>query len=138
MILLDTDIISLLLAEHPAITARFRTATDEVAITFVSRIEILEGRFAFVMKAADGAQVLRAQEWLAKSESALSRFRVIPFDDDAAADFDRLLGTKGLRRIGRGDLLNASIALSREAVLVTRNLKDYRKFKGLRMENWAD
>ena len=116
MILLDTDTISLLLAEHPAIAARFRAATDEVAIAFVSRIEILEGRFAFVMKAADGAQVSRAQEWLARSESGLSRFRVVPFDDDAAAEFDRLLGTKGLRRIGRGDLLNASIALSRDAI----------------------
>jgi tRNA(fMet)-specific endonuclease VapC len=138
MILLDTDTISHLLAGHLAIAARFRAIADEVAITIVSRIEILEGRFAFVMKAADGAQALRAQQWLAKSEGDLARFRVIPFDDEAGATFDRLLGTKGLRRIGRGDLLNASIALSRGATLVTRNLKDYRKFPGLRLENWAD
>jgi tRNA(fMet)-specific endonuclease VapC len=138
MILLDTDTISLLLAEHPSVAARFRAVTDEVAIAIISRIEIMEGRFAFVMKAADGQQVLLAQEWLVRSESDLARFRVIPFDDAAAAEFDRLLGTKGLRRIGRGDLLIASITLARDATLVTRNLKDFRKIQGLRLENWAD
>ena len=37
----------------------------------------------------------------------------------------------------RGDMLNACIALANEALLVTRNIKDYARVKGLRLDNWA-
>jgi tRNA(fMet)-specific endonuclease VapC len=39
---------------------------------------------------------------------------------------------------GRGDLLIASIALAFQAILVTRNTKDFQRIGGLRVENWAD
>jgi len=32
----------------------------------------------------------------------------------------------------------ASIALAHEALLLTRNLRDFTKAPGLRMENWLD
>jgi predicted nucleic acid-binding protein len=59
MILLDTDHLSLLFAGHPRVAERFRAATDEVATTIISRIEALEGRFAFLLKAADAEELLR-------------------------------------------------------------------------------
>ena len=40
-----------------------------MATTVISRIEILRGRFDFVMKAADGQQLQRAQKWLDQSEA---------------------------------------------------------------------
>jgi len=43
-----------------------------------------------------------------------------------------------LRKIGRADLLIASIALASSATLATRNLKDFAFVPGLRTENWAD
>jgi tRNA(fMet)-specific endonuclease VapC len=138
MILLDTDTFTLLGGRHPKVTARLAAAADEVAVTVVTRVEALAGRFAFLMRAADGAEVLRAQQWLQRTEADLARLPVVPFDDSAAAEFDRLLGTKGLKKIGRGDLLIAGIALANKATLVTRNLKDYRKVPGLQLENWPD
>ena len=45
---------------------------------------------------------------------------------------------KGLKKIGRGDLLIASIALAHKAVLVTRNLRDYRRIPNLQLANWVD
>jgi tRNA(fMet)-specific endonuclease VapC len=134
MILLDTDTFTLLGDKHPKVTARLAAVTDTVAITIVTRVEALEGRIAFLMKAADGDQLLRAQQWLQRTESDLAKLTVIPFDAAAAAQFFALLGTKGLKRVDRGDLMIASIALANKATLVTRNLKDYRKIPAF---NWT-
>ncbi|HJT76667.1 MAG TPA: type II toxin-antitoxin system VapC family toxin, partial [Gemmataceae bacterium] len=111
MILLDTDTFGFLIAERPRVADRFRAATDQVAITIITRIEVLDGRFAFVRKAADGDQLLRAQEWLRRSEKDLARFPVVPLNAGAAAEFDQLRDNRRLRKIGRGDLLIACIAL---------------------------
>jgi predicted nucleic acid-binding protein len=40
MILLDTDMMSLFAAGHPELVARVRTATEPVATTLITRIEI--------------------------------------------------------------------------------------------------
>jgi len=67
MNLLDTDTLTLLMSGHARITERVGQA-DRVAITLVTRIEILQGRFASILKAADGRQLLRAQQWLQQNE----------------------------------------------------------------------
>jgi tRNA(fMet)-specific endonuclease VapC len=138
MILLDTDTFSLLAAGHPRVTTRLAAATDEVALTIVTRIEALQGLFAFLMRVANGRELLRAQQWLQQTEAELARLPVVVFHAASVAEFDRLLGTKGLKKIDRGDLLIAAIALANRATLVTRNLKDFRKVPGLRIDNWAD
>jgi tRNA(fMet)-specific endonuclease VapC len=112
MILMDTDILTLFFAGHPRVTERHRRADDEVAITSITRIETLQGRFATVLTADDGASVLRAQERLIRAESDLRPFRAIPFDAAAAAEFDRLRLDRRLKKIGRADLLIASAALA--------------------------
>jgi tRNA(fMet)-specific endonuclease VapC len=138
MILLDADTFSLLGEKNLKVAARLAAATEQVAITITTRLEALEGRIAFMMKAADGQQLLRAQQWFLRTEANLAQLPVVPFNAAAAAEFDRLLGTKGLKRIGRWDLMIASIALANQATLVTWNLKDYQKIPGLKLENWAD
>jgi tRNA(fMet)-specific endonuclease VapC len=138
MILLDTDTFSLLAFGQPKVTARFTSATDEVAITIITRIEALGGRFAFLLKAADGPTLLRAQDWLRRTDEDLERFTPIPLTPAAATEFDRLRQYKKLKKIGHADLLIASIALANDATLVTHNLRDFRQVPGLKLENWAD
>ncbi len=138
MILLDTDTFSLLAAAHPRVAARFAAAQDEVTITLVTRIEALAGRFAYVLRAADGADLLRAQAWLERTEADLAPFPPVTFDGAAADEFDRLRQNKKLKKVGRADLLIASIALAHRAILVTRNLRDFQLVPGLQLENWAD
>ena len=72
-----------------------------------------------------------------RSEELLTRLVVLPVDAAAAREFDRLRQAKALRKIGRADLLIASIALARQATLVTRNLRHFRQISGLRVEDWA-
>lgn len=138
MMILDTDMFSLFNAGHPRVKARRAATMDVVAITLVTRIGALEGRFAFLLKAADGAELLRAQDWLRHTDAALALFPPLPFDAASAAVFDQLRENKKLRKIGRGDLLIAAITLAHRATLVTRNVKDFRQVPGLQVENWAD
>lgn len=138
MILLDTDTFTLHQLGQERVTTRLRAAPEIPAITIVTQIEVLRGRYDALMKAEDGNRVLRAQRGIAASIAHLALFQIVPFDDAASTEFDRLLETKGQRRIGRGDLLIASIVLANKATLVTRNRKDFQKVPGLLLENWAD
>lgn len=138
MVLLDTDILSLLTQGHHRVAARAEQATDTIGITIITRIEILQARFAFLLKASDGEQLQRAQYWLSRTESDLAKLPVATVDADAAAQFDRLQQQSGLKRIGRADLLIASIALARRATLVTRNVRHFQRIPNLTLENWAD
>ena len=138
MFILDTDILTLLLQGHERVTARRAQATEEVALTVVTRIEVLQGRFAFVLKAEDGEKLLRAQQRLAENERDLEKFIILGIETAAAAEFDRLRRHKKLKKIGRADLLIAAITLANGARLVTRNLKDFRQVSDLQVENWAD
>jgi tRNA(fMet)-specific endonuclease VapC len=137
MFVFDTDTLTLLLRGHERVSERVRQASRIVVLTVVSRIEVLQGRFASVLKAEDGGRLLVVQQRLAESEADLQRLPVLPFNTASAAEFDRLRREKKLKKIGRGDLLIACIALANRATLVTRNEKDFRLVRGLQVENWA-
>ena len=138
MTILDTDVFTLWTYRHPGVVAHLGRERDDFALTIITRIEALQGRFAFLMKASDGDQLLLAQQRLEHTERGLARFPLLPFDDAAAAEFDRLRQIKMLKKIGRGDLLIAAVAQARRAKLATRNVRDFQLVPGLRVENWAD
>lgn len=139
MYVLDSDTLSLVHSGSGLLNERVAKLDPvEVGVSLVTRIEILRARFDFVLKAADGEQLLRAQFWLHQSEQLLSRYSVVSFDENSAAELDRLRAIKKLKKIGRADLLIASVVLANRAVLVTRNLKHFRQIPGLKVENWAN
>jgi tRNA(fMet)-specific endonuclease VapC len=138
MIVLDTDILTLAMGAHARVLQRIQAAPEIPVTSIVSRIEVLRGRFEFVLKAANADQLLKAQKWLEVSERDLAQYSIVPFNAVAAAESDRLRKDKKLRKIGRKDLLIAAIALANHATLVTRNFRDFRQVPGLRLENWAD
>jgi tRNA(fMet)-specific endonuclease VapC len=139
MKILDTDMLTLLFAGHQRVVAQQRRETEEVAITIITQIETLQGRYAMVLKATDGTELRRAQQWLDRTVQDLAAVpRVIRIDDAAADEFDRLRQNKKLRKIGRADLLVACLALANRATLVTRNRKHFNQVPALQVENWAD
>jgi tRNA(fMet)-specific endonuclease VapC len=92
-----------------------------------------------LLKAAHGAELLRAQQWLDLAANNLAGIpNVLTIDDRVASEFDRLRPNKKLKKIGRADLFIAAITLANGATLVTRNLRDFQLVAGLRIENWAD
>jgi tRNA(fMet)-specific endonuclease VapC len=139
MHLLDTDTLTYLYAGHPKVIQNLRILDDpEVGTTIVTKIELLRGRMEFVLKAANGTELLRAQELLNRTEELLDQIRVVPFDETAVEHFNQLKESSRLRKIGRADLLIASIALANRAALVTRNVRHFRQVPGVLVVNWVD
>ena len=139
MYLLDTDTVTHLHSGNTNVINRLENLQDEeVAIMIVTKIEILRGRIDYLLKAFSGSYLLKAQELFSRSETLLNQLLVILIDPNAANQFDRLQDISKFRKIGRSDLLIASIALANQAQLVTRNLRHFRQIPHLFLENWVD
>jgi tRNA(fMet)-specific endonuclease VapC len=61
---------------------------------------------------------------------------IVPFEERALSEFTRLRQAR--IRIGTMDLKIAAIALAHEAMLLSRNLSDFGKVPGLRVEDWTE
>jgi tRNA(fMet)-specific endonuclease VapC len=109
-----------------------------VGTTIITKIELLRGRFEFMLKAAAGTDLLRAQQWLVRTDELLAQILIVPMDEVAAVEFDRLRAARRWRNIGRADLLIASIALAHRATLVTRDVRYFQQIPGLTVTNWVD
>jgi tRNA(fMet)-specific endonuclease VapC len=139
MHLLDTDTLTHLHAGQPNVVERLRAVDDpDVGITIITKVEVLRGRMDYLLKAETGVELLKAQELLFRTEELLNQLLVVPISQAASEQFDRLRATPKLRKIGRADLLIASIALANRATLVTRNLRHFRQIPGIRVVNWVD
>ncbi len=139
MYLLDTDTLSHLWQGNQSVKERLLETDDtEVAITAITKAEILRARCENLLKANGAAEILRAQRRFTRTEELLSALAVVSFEEPAAKQFDQLVKVKKLKRIGHADVLIASIALANSATLVTRNLKHFRQVPDLRVENWVD
>jgi tRNA(fMet)-specific endonuclease VapC len=139
MYLLDTDTLTHLYAGNARVAEQFRTVSDpDTGTTIVTKAEMLRGRIDYILKATTGTELLRAQHLFSETEALLSQILVVPFNQAAAEQFEQLVALRNLRKIGRADLLIASITLANRAILVTRNIRHFRQFPGLRIENWVD
>ena len=140
MHLLDSDTLTYLYEDHPRVVRRLRALDpgEVVATTIISKIEVLQGRHAFVLKASRLAEFLRAQDLLVRTEQFLARVPIVFLDAAAIRHFEGLRKNKGLRKIGRADLLIAASALAQRAILVTRNLRHIERIPGLHVVNWVD
>jgi tRNA(fMet)-specific endonuclease VapC len=71
-------------------------------------------------------------------EEALSKVSILPFASDADAHYSHIRADLERRGtlIGPNDLLIAAHALALDTVLVTDNVGEFARVKGLRVENW--
>lgn len=137
--LLDTDTLTHLHLGHQRVKERLRNAgAAQIATTIINRVEMLQGRMDYLIKAANSQQLLHAQQLLERTEIALRQLPIMPLDSPSATEFDRLHQSTALRKIGRADLLIAAIALANRATLVTRNLHHFERIPGLHLANWVD
>ncbi len=72
---------------------------------------------------------------MAESVAYLGRFPILDFPEAAIARFEDLKRKK--LNVGGMDLKIAAIVLEAGAILVSRNLRDFRRVPGLVVEDWA-
>lgn len=128
--LLDTDICIYLLKGRQSVTDRLlAVGWSEVAICVITVAELYYGAY----------NSMRVTENLARAELFVQQLPVLPLDNQAIKQFGELKAQ--LRKIGQPiadfDLLIASVALSRNCVLVTNNTRHYDRIPNLKLENWA-
>ncbi|HEV2957499.1 MAG TPA: type II toxin-antitoxin system VapC family toxin [Xanthobacteraceae bacterium] len=127
--MLDTNIISDLI-RNPQGTAANRIAKageDNVCTSIIVAAELRYGC------ARSGSKRLRDAV-----EDLLSEMTVLPFDVPADAEYGSIrseLETAG-KPIGPNDLLIAAHACATGATIVTANADEFKRIRGLKVENW--
>jgi tRNA(fMet)-specific endonuclease VapC len=127
----DTDVLSAVLRQAPPlhlIRRLARTPPTEQCTTAITLGELLYG----VAKRGSPALAERVRDLIA------SAGQILPFDEPAAQRYGSLRAA--LEREGRvlaePDLRIAAIALSRDATLITGNVRHFARVPDLRVENW--
>lgn len=140
MIVLDTDYMSLLEWSGQPETERLRDRLrgypeKEVATTIINYEEQVRGWMAYIAKARSMEQQITAYRRLKAQLGNYAAILVLDFDEVAATFFQQLQRSR--LRLGTKDLQIAAIVLAHDATLLTKNLKDFRKVPGLKVEDWT-
>lgn len=95
----------------------------------------MRGWLAWLAQARSIEQQIERYRRLKLMVSSYQNVIIFDFDRQAADDFERL--QKQRIRVGTMDLKIVAIALAHDATLLSRNLKDFSKVPGLKVEDWA-
>lgn len=138
--LLDTDHISFLQRrsspEFTRLMARMRQfSSADFALSIVSFHEQVLGAHNFINRAQTNTETIRGYNLLLEIFQGFRIAPILSFDAGAVAVFDNLRKQKIC--VSTMDLRIAAIAISRDLVLLTRNVKDFRKIPNLVTEDWT-
>ena len=133
---LDTDILSLYQRGHPVVCQHVAAHPPvDLAITVISIEEQLTGWYALLRTTTRRDHLAIAYQSLAESIPFLARFVILAYPETAILRFEQLVGLK--LNVRKMDLRIAAIALEQGAVVVTRNVRDFRRVPGLVVEDWT-
>jgi tRNA(fMet)-specific endonuclease VapC len=139
-LILDTDHFSLLLHDRLAaatLLRRLRDVTRPAVTTVVTMEEQSRGWLAQIKKFNDEPpRLIEAYREFQLVFDIGEQWTILPWTPEASSVFARLRVTRP--RIGTADLRIAAITISVSGTLLSRNLKDFARVPGLRVENWLD
>lgn len=134
---LDSDTVRLLNDRHPSVLARFYAVAvpDRVTTTAITVHEAVIGWHSYILHAKTDADTERGYSELCRAVRGFSDVDLLNYTQAAVQRFNQLLKLK--LNIGRNDLRIAAIALEAGGIVVTRNLRDFRRVPGLSCEDWS-
>jgi tRNA(fMet)-specific endonuclease VapC len=129
--MLDTDTCSYIVKRSSTILLKRLQSIPvrDVCISVITKAELLYGVEISPRRRQDEAAV----------QLFLRHVEVMDFPDESAADYAKIradLRNRG-EMIGANDLLLAAHARSLDLVLVTNNTREFRRVRGLSIENWT-
>ena len=128
--LLDTNIcIPLIQGKDPSLSSKILGLPKKnIVLCSIVKAELLLGAEKSTQK----------NEVLGRLDIFFNEIASYSFDDQAAAQYAPIRATleKLGTPIGANDLLIASIAIAHRLTLVTRNIKEFMRVPGLRVEKW--
>ena len=128
--MLDTNICIYIIKNKP-LNVRKKLESysfGEIAISSITVSELYYGVYKSV----------RQEQNLSSLNNFLSPFNIVEFDTECALAYGKIraeLENKG-QVIASMDMLIASCSLAKDFTLVTNNLKEFKRIKGLKVENW--
>jgi tRNA(fMet)-specific endonuclease VapC len=127
--MLDTNICIYVIKNYPAeLRERFNQHADQMCISAMTLSELSFG----------AAKSSRRAENLHAIEQFVALLEILPFTAKAAVHFGQLRAEleRAGRPVGAYDMLIAAHARAEGLVVVTNNLREFRRIAGLRTENW--
>lgn len=132
--MLDTCICSFIMREHPvAVLQRLADAVTQQHRIVISSITYSEIRFGAIGKKASPKHSLLVDEFIKRLDA------ILPWDKDAVdatVAIKLQLANTGIP-IGANDTAIAGHAIARNCILVTNNLREFNRVKGLTVEDWT-
>lgn len=139
MYILDTDRISVLdrggLAAQNLLQRLANINPSQVATSIISYEEQMRGWLSYGAKAKTVEQQVEAYKQLKRQLMNYCVIPILDFDGEAAQEFQRLRNL--YPRLGAMDLKIAAVALVNQAVVLTRNSRDFGQIGGLFIEDWT-
>ena len=126
--MLDTNICIALIKQQPAKILR-KLNTRAVGDVGISSITLAELEFGVAKSIQQGKNRIALEEFIIPLE-------VAQFDAAAAQRYGSVRASLEQRGMPTFDMLIAGHALSLDAVLVTNNIKEFRRVTGLKLEDW--
>ena len=129
--MLDTNIIIFLKEKNrKVLEERLReTDPDDVCISAITYAELEYGIEHSNKKEQNRLAIIMA----------LSGIEIQPFDSSAAYHYGKVRQelTSSGEIIGANDMLIAAHAISQDLTLITNNIKEFQRVKGLKVEDWT-
>src|SRR5262249_48973514 len=120
---------------HPHLDQRMKDSRGQLFATTVIRLEEqAAGWLAAINRRTEPHAQIPAYDGLLKMHRFLAGWQIMSFDAQAAEEFKRLKSQK--TRVASRDLKIAAIALVNNSLLLSANLRDFRRVPGLQVEDW--
>ena len=134
--LLDTSTLTLLHRRHPRVTANHAAhAGEPIGITTTTVEESIGGWLALLRRVKTNVQKAQASQSLADAVAFLAYLPIYPTTESMLDRFDRLVSMK--LNVGTMDLKIAAVALELGGIVVTQNVRDFRRIPSLSWEDWS-
>ncbi len=140
MFVLDTDHIGILQrqrgAEFDTLIANLSKCDPlEIFTSIVSFHEQINGWTKYIKGSSDTSRTVRGYSQLEQILTDFANAQVLPFSSTAAEVFDDLRTRK--IRVATMDLRIASIVISSQMTLLTRNAVDFERIPNINIEDWT-